>query len=146
MRAQFTGATLPRMTLETTGHCLCGRVRYRATGEPNWRCLCHCESCRRATGVPVTAFASFAVDNFRFEGQPTRYQSSAGVTRTFCSHCGTPLTYEAEDLPGEIHLLTGSADHPEAPHLMPQWHAFDNERISWVDLGAALPRSKPKPA
>jgi len=133
-------------TPDTTGHCLCGRVKYRATGEPNWRCLCHCESCRRATGVPVTAFASFPVARFRFEGEPARYQSSPGVTRTFCSHCGTPLTYQAEDLPGEIHLLTGSADHPEAPHLTPQWHTFDNERISWVDLGAGLPRSRPKHA
>ncbi len=69
------------------------------------------------------------------------------VIRTFCGHCGTPLTYEAEDLPGEIHLLTGSADHPEAAHLAPQWHTFDNERISWVDLGAACPgrnQNRPK--
>jgi hypothetical protein len=96
--------------------------------------------------VPVTAFASFPRGNFAFEGEPARYSSSAGVTRTFCSHCGTPLTYEAEDLPDEIHLLTGSADHPDAAHLTPQWHTFDNERISWVDLGGALPRSRPKPA
>jgi hypothetical protein len=95
--------------------------------------------------VPVTAFASFPRSNFAFDGEPARYPSSAGVTRTFCSHCGTPLTYEAEDLPDEIHLLTGSADHPDAAHLMPQWHTFDNERISWVDVGGALPRSRPKP-
>jgi hypothetical protein len=94
----------------------------------------------------VTAFASFPVAHFHFEGAPARYQSSPGVTRTFCSHCGTPLTYQAEDLPGEIHLLVGSADHPEAEHLTPQWHTFDNERISWVDLGAGLPRSRPKSA
>jgi hypothetical protein len=130
-------------TPDTTGHCLCGRVRYRATGEPNWRCLCHCESCRRATGVPVTVFASFPIGNFRFDGEPTRYQSSPGVTRTFCSHCGTPLTYQADDLPEEIHLLTGSTDHPDAAHLAPQHHTFDNERVSWVDIGGALPRRKP---
>ena len=130
--------------LETTGRCLCGQVRYRATGRPNWRCYCHCESCRRATGVPVTAFASFPIENFALEGEPGSYQSSPGVTRTFCAECGTPLTYQAEDLPGEIHLLVGSADHLEAPHLQPQYHVFDNERVSWVDIGADLPRSKPK--
>ena len=130
----------------TPAHCLCGRVQYHAAGEPNWRCICHCESCRRATGAPVPAFASFPVGRFRFVGEPSRYQSSPGVIRTFCGHCGTPLTYEAADLPGEIHLLTGSADHPEAGHLTPQYHVFDNERVSWVDLGAALPRSKPEPA
>lgn len=133
-------------TPDTTGHCLCGCIQYRATGAPNWRCICHCESCRRATGVPSTVFASFPRAQFHFEGEPRRYQSSPGVTRTFCGHCGTPLTYEAEDLPGEIHLLTGSADQPAAAHLIPQYHVFDNERVSWVDLGAALPRSKPRPA
>jgi len=132
--------------LETTGHCLCGRVSYRATGEPNWRCYCHCESCRRAAGVPVTAFASFPIAHFRFEGEPSRYTSSPGVTRSFCGHCGTPLTYEAKDMPGEIHLMVGSSDDPAAAHLAPQYHVFDNERISWVDIGADLPRSKPRPA
>jgi hypothetical protein len=128
---------------ETTGHCLCGRVKYRAVGEPKWRIYCHCESCRRATGVPVTVYAAFPEDRFRLVGEPARYESSPGVTRTFCRHCGTPLTYQAADLPGEIHLLTGSVDNPEAAHLVPQYHVFDNERISWVDIGAGLPREKP---
>src|SRR5256885_9701292 len=100
----------------TTGHCLCGRIRYRATGQPKWRCKCHCESCRRATGVPVNAFASFPIGNFAFEGEPARYQSSPVVTRSFCANCGTPLAYEAEDLHGEIHLLLSSADRTEACH------------------------------
>jgi hypothetical protein len=130
----------------TTGHCLCKRVRYRATGQPNWRCYCHCESCRRATGAPVTAFASYPVASFAFEGAPARYFSSPGVTRTFCGHCGTPLTYETEDLPGEIHLLVGSAEQPAAAHLAPQYHVFEKERISWVDIGDRLPKSKPRPA
>ncbi|HVO02681.1 MAG TPA: GFA family protein [Candidatus Cybelea sp.] len=133
--------------LETTGHCLCGRTRYRGKGQPKWVCYCHCESCRRATGAPVTTFASFPLENFAFEGEaPARYHSTPGVTRTFCPNCGTPLTYEAEDLPGEIHLLVGSANHPEAAHLAPAYHVFEKERISWVDIGGALPKSKPKPA
>jgi hypothetical protein len=130
----------------TTGHCLCGSVRYRATGQPNWRSYCHCESCRRATGVPVTAFAAFPVANFTLEGEPARYQSSPGVTRTFCGRCGTPLTYQALDLPGEIHLLVGSVDDAGELHLAPTYHDFDNERISWVDIGAGLPKSKPRSA
>jgi len=32
------------------GGCLCGAVRYSVTGTPVARTLCHCISCRRATG------------------------------------------------------------------------------------------------
>ena len=128
---------------EHTGHCLCGRTRYRAKGDPAWACYCHCESCRRATGAPVTAYAGFAIDRFAFEGEePGRYESSPGVTRTFCRHCGTPLTYQTAEWPDEIHLLVGSADHPEAASLAPQRHVFEAERIPWLALGDGLPRHK----
>ncbi|HEY4164652.1 MAG TPA: GFA family protein [Dongiaceae bacterium] len=126
-----------------TGHCLCGQIHYRAKGDPIWTAYCHCESCRRATGVPVTAFACFPVENFTFEGGPARYESSPGVIRTFCPRCGTPLTYEAADLPGEIHLLLGSADRPDAMVLAPKKHFFHEERVSWVDIGPDLPLHKP---
>lgn len=128
-------------TVEHTGHCLCGRTRYRATVDPAWTCYCHCESCRRATGVPVTAYAGFPVGRFAFEGEaPARYASSPGVTRTFCRHCGTPLTYQTAEWPDEIHLLLGSLDNPAASALMPGRHVFDQERIPWVDIGGRLPR------
>ena len=118
---------------EHTGHCLCGRTRYRAKGDPAWSCYCHCESCRRATGAPVTAYAGFALADFTFEGDaPGRYESSPGVTRSFCRTCGTPLTYQTAEWPDEIHLLVGSADQPQS--LAPQRHVFDGERISWVFL------------
>src|SRR5581483_8622448 len=66
-------------SIEHTGHCLCGRTHYRAKGDPAWSCYCHCESCRRATGAPVTAYAGFPITNFTFEGEaPGRYESSPG--------------------------------------------------------------------
>ena len=134
------------MSQETTGHCLCGRVRYRASGQPKFRLYCHCESCRRATGAPVTAYAGYLNENFRFEGEaPSRYQSSPHVTRTFCPHCGTPLTYENAEWPGEIHLLVGSVEDPAAAHLAPERHVFENERISWVQFGDGLPRKSADP-
>jgi hypothetical protein len=43
---------------------------------------------------------------FRFTaGMPTYFASSAGVRRGFCARCGSPLTYENEGAPDEIHLL-----------------------------------------
>jgi len=94
----------------------------------------------------VTAYAGYLVENFRFEGEPpSRYASSPPVIRTFCAHCGTPLTFETTERPGEIHLLVGSADAPADGHLAPERHVFENERISWVRFGDGLPRKSPDP-
>ncbi len=72
------------------------------------------------------------------EGCPQLYASTPGVTRSFCSNCGTPLTYEAERCADEVHFTIGTFDQPEA--LPPTRHVFDAERISWLHLGDDLPR------
>jgi hypothetical protein len=118
---------------EWTGRCLCGAIRYRAEGAPAWVAFCHCESCRRATGAPTTAYAGFPAERFRYvEGEPARFGSSPGVTRSFCARCGTPLTYEGARWPGEVHVLVGTLDRPEC--VTPQSHAFAEERLPWLHL------------
>ena len=87
----------------------------------------------------MVTWAGFARDRVTFTaGWPQRYTSSPGVTRSFCSHCGTPLTYEAERCADEVHFAIGTFDRPEA--LPPTKHVFDAERISWLHLGDDLPR------
>jgi hypothetical protein len=118
---------------EHTGHCLCGAVRYRALGAPKWIANCHCASCRRATGAPMATFAGFEAERFSYiAGAPVRFHSSPGVTRSFCGHCGTPLTYEGARWPGEIHVLVGTLDRPE--DFRPTHNAFVEERLPWLRL------------
>jgi hypothetical protein len=118
-----------------TGRCLCGQTRYRATGTPLWVAHCHCASCRRATGAPITTYAGFAAEHFAYTaGEPKRFASSEGVSRSFCGHCGTPLTYEGARWPGEVHVLVGTLDRPEA--VTPTREAFAEERLPWMQLAA----------
>jgi hypothetical protein len=118
---------------EHTGRCLCGEVRYRATGAPKWIANCHCESCRRATGAPLTTYAGFAAERFAYvAGEPVPFNSSPGVTRTFCARCGTPLTYEGARWPGEVHVLIGTMDRPQ--DFPPTRDAFADEKLPWVHL------------
>ena len=42
---------------EQTGGCLCGDIRFRLTGAPYEVDYCHCHSCRKHTGAPVSVFA-----------------------------------------------------------------------------------------
>ena len=51
------------------GSCLCGDVRFAADGQPKWTGYCHCQSCRRHTGAPVSAYAGFEASQVRFTGR-----------------------------------------------------------------------------
>lgn len=122
----------------TGGGCLCGAVRYRASGKAYGITHCHCRTCRRASGAPFVTWAGFDSDKFNFtQGQPVSYRSSKNVVRTFCDRCGTTLTYQRLDLPESIDLTLGSMDDPE--QLKPQDHTWTENRISWIRLDDELP-------
>ncbi len=121
------------------GRCLCGLVRFVARGEPNWVAHCHCESCRRATSAAFATYAGYARAAVAWVDQaPSSYRSSPGVTRSFCPRCGSPISYESERWPDEIHLFAASFEAPA--HFKPQAHVFTEEQLGWVHLADGLPR------
>jgi hypothetical protein len=124
-----------------TGGCMCGAVRYEASGDPISLIFCHCESCRRHTGAPVVALAGFKLEQVRFTlGERATYESTPGVQRGFCSRCGTPLTWEGdgEELGPLVEIHVGTTDDPN--QLAPQLHLHYAERIPWFEVSDALPR------
>ena len=119
--------------------CLCGAIGLSAAGAPLWVGLCHCRSCRRATGGVLMAAAGFPRQAVSIErGQMSYYASSPGVRRGFCSTCGTALSYENERWPGDIHLMIGAFERPDA--LQPQFHIFAEDRLPWLKLADGLPQ------
>ena len=66
------------------------------------------------------------------------YNSSPGVYRGFCGNCGTPLSYEADRSPGEIHFYISVMDTPHV--FIPDHHVFYDEHIPWLELNDDLPR------
>jgi hypothetical protein len=50
-------------TISHAGGCLCGNVRYEATGPASNLCFCHCTSCRRSAGSPAVPWGTFALEN-----------------------------------------------------------------------------------
>lgn len=121
------------------GGCLCGRVRFEAQGEPKWVAHCHCRSCRRHTGSAVATFVGYERTQVTFaRSNRSQFASSPGVCRSFCSRCGTPIAYEADSAPGEIHLYLGTFDDPNA-HVAHR-HVYYAERLPWFDVHDALPR------
>ena len=116
-----------------SGGCLCGAVRFEAHGAPKWTGYCHCHSCRKHTGAPVSAYAGYERDHVRLiKGKLATFASSAGVSRGFCAACGSTLTYEGDRWPTEVHFHVGAFDKPE--DFPPQGQAFAEERVSWLHL------------
>jgi len=122
------------------GGCHCGSVRYEVTSEPDYVAFCHCETCRKTTGAPTVAYSVYLEKDVKFtKGQRKTYQSSPGVSRTYCGDCGTPLSYESEWL-GDVVIgfFVGTMNEPDL--FPPQKHAFHGERVEWFDVADNLPR------
>jgi hypothetical protein len=121
-----------------TGGCLCGAVRYETSPQIFHETICHCPSCRRAAGAPCVAWFSVLASDFRITaGTPAAYQSSEHVTRTFCAHCGTALTYRRADIADEIDITTCSLD--DAASVAPDDHTFTAYHLPWLKIDDGLP-------
>lgn len=123
----------------TTGHCLCGAVRFAYEGEARWAGYCHCESCRRATAAPVTAYLGVPNAQWRWTGAaPSRYASSPGTDWLFCATCGTRVAYDSERQADEIHFFAALLDRPE--EYRPKAHYHYEERLPWLTIADDLPK------
>ena len=110
-----------------------------STGPPRSTSLCHCESCRRATGGPSLAWAIFDEDKVEIvRGTLAVHASSPGVERGFCAVCGTSLSYRRANRPGLFDVTTASLDDPEA--FPPDKEIWTEERLSWEAANPDLPQ------
>jgi hypothetical protein len=133
--------TTPTTPTTLKGGCFCGRVRYEATGTPFHETNCHCAICRGTTGAAVVAWFSVERSMFRFtEGEPTRFKSTRRGTRGFCSQCGTQLTFETDDYPGEVDVTICSLDDPES--VRPRDETWISSKLGWVVLDRRLPQHR----
>ena len=112
-----------------TGGCLCGKVRFVASGQPYRVGLCHCLDCRKHHGALFYASAIFPQDAVSVEGETRDY---AG--RFFCPNCGSSVFARYED---EVEVNLGSLDAPD--QLTPTYECWTVRRESWL-LAFALKR------
>jgi hypothetical protein len=92
-------------------------------------------------GAPAVGWLTVAAATFRFtRGSPVEFHSSAPVTRTFCSHCGTPLTYRRDDRPLEVDITLCTLDDPKA-HA-PADHIYIADALPWDQPGDGLVRHR----
>lgn len=126
-----------------TGGCLCGAVRYEASGAPSLSGICHCRMCQRASGAPYMGLLFMPSDNVRVtKGQPLVYQSSPTSNRHFCGHCGSPLFFERHTR-SLTALMVGSLDDPNI--FKPQMQVCLESAMIWLHTLDDAPRYSQKP-
>jgi hypothetical protein len=121
------------------GACFCGAIVAQLTGEPFWVCYDHDEDCRRATGGALVVWVGYRPEQLQItSGKLKSFSKTRGVVRTFCSECGTSISYADEGIPDELFIAIGFFDHPERFH--PHAQAYWPERLPWIALADDLPR------
>ena len=115
-----------------TGGCLCGAVRFEATGPALKPHTCSCRMCQRHTGALTASWVEFPRDCVAWTGPagaPATFRSSAHSSRAFCRDCGSSLG-AIDDAP-VVALLLGAFDKPAAMALRPAGHAYRSGRPRW---------------
>ena len=120
------------------GRCFCKAVSFEID-TPIKACVnCHCESCRRQCSAPMTSYIGIEQGQWRWTGEmPKVFNSSPGVERTFCGHCGTPLSFRSENMSGVMHFYLAALEDPE--RFKPELHVAHEEKRCWLKLGDDLP-------
>ena len=134
-------------TEDLTGSCLCGAVRYTATGEAVRFYHCHCSRCRKAsgTGHASNLFVKGSLAVLRGEDQIVSYKvpEAERFTTTFCRICGSRLPRFIEKI-GMVFIPAGSLD--VEPPITPQARVFTGSRTAWSCDATALPEFSDYPA
>ena len=124
-----------------TGHCLCGSVQYKISGEPLALLYCHCEECRRATGSSLNTSILVRRGDFHIvygEDAISFYESSPGNRRHFCSTCGSPVFKHFPKPPSFVTVRAGTLDSD--PGVRPSGHIWVSEKAPWYEIADGLPQ------
>ncbi len=120
-------------TTARTGGCLCGKIRFSATGEPDYPHTCSCQHCQKLGGGPMMSWVSFPLTGFAWTGEggePSWYYTFEGETkRGFCPTCGTQVCALDDD--GDSIAITLSA-LDSADDLIPVNQSFRDDAVSWL--------------
>ena len=124
-----------------TGSCLCGAVRYEASGEAKRFMHCHCTRCRKATGTGHASNLFLQPGRLAWlagEEQVRAYKvpEAQRFTNTFCAVCGGRLPRQAAGTDIVV-IPAGSLDGE--PPIKPAARIFYGSRAAWSCGGDDLP-------
>jgi len=131
------------------GACFCGDVQFTLSSKPEAMAYCHCNSCRKWSAGPVSAFTLWKPENLQitkgadniagFDKNPETNNAEIVSQRKWCKSCGGHLFTE--------HPTMGLIDVPAAVisnfNFKPAFHVHYQETVHHMKDG--LPKFKDLP-
>ena len=128
------------------GGCLCGAVRFEVSAPASDLYHCHCSMCRRIHGTASATYAVVtrtAMTLTKGEDMLSHYESSPGVTRSFCRQCGCQIAIDVAYQPEDRWFMPGILDDPVHPGAgNRERHIFVSSKLPWLHLDDVLPQSE----
>ena len=123
--------------MELVGGCLCGAVRYRSTGEPYRRFVCHCRDCQRAGGSAFHAGVAvprsgFTITSGKLQAFESNADSGRRIARSFCPVCGSGIINEPSIWPDHVVIRVGTLD--DAAAFAPALELYARSRLPWLTI------------
>ena len=138
----------PLGKIEQTGSCLCGAIKFKASGNIQGNVLCHCRTCSRAKGMSpvqlIIVTKGGDADIITFTQGEDKLQVAKGygdMEHLFCSECGCGIcqglhafsSYFRAVFPSTFQIEDGaSCLVPEI--YRPRCHVhYENRLFDWND-------------
>ncbi len=122
------------------GSCLCGDVKLEITGNPRSLSYCHCDRCRKSSGIYSAVLIGDSKDlKIIGEENVVRYKPEEPWKhlRAFCKKCGSPLgDLDTDD---GIYVVAASVLDDD-PGIKPSIHLNVTSKPSWFDIRDDLKR------
>jgi len=116
------------------GSCLCGKVKFEISGQPQSLSYCHCSRCRKAAGIFSAVLIGNADDLTVTKGHSqiskTPSDENWNLHRCFCKNCGTSL---GDMTTGSIYVIAASALDDD-PDIKPSAHIHTASKPDWYDI------------
>ncbi|CAG8958552.1 hypothetical protein HYFRA_00009868 [Hymenoscyphus fraxineus] len=139
--SEFATTVSSNDSTETHGSCLCGKVRYTITGQPKTRVVCHCLSCKKATGSSFMANEFYDREQVKIQDPDlvlktytdTSPESGSVLARSFCGNCGSNMVAQNSKRPEAMAVASGTLDDET---LLREWtprlEFYCKRRSDWL--------------
>ncbi|MFG1648451.1 GFA family protein [Micromonospora sp. NPDC049275] len=122
-------------TEESTGGCLCKKIRFVVVGKPDYPHVCSCPHCQKRAGGPMQSWVGFPLAGLRWTGEggePTWFDTFKGETkRGFCPTCGSHVAaFDYGDT--TIGITISALDNQDDPRLVPVNQSFRDDAVDWL--------------
>jgi len=134
------------------GRCFCGDVQFTLNGEPEAMAYCHCDSCRKWSAGPVSAFTLWKPNTVKitkgldsiagFDKNPLSGDKAVVSNRVWCKTCGGHV-YTDHPTMGLIDVPAVVIDNLE---FIPGFHVHYQETVHAIKDGLPKFRDLPKEA